>query len=51
MRKIHTLRWGGTEIMEAGVVRTVTGMESNSCGVTFLGGVSGFERKAVDGEL
>lgn len=51
MRKTHTLRWGETEKTEAGLVRTVIEMESNSCGVAFLGIASGFEGKAVDGEL
>lgn len=51
MRKIHALRWGETEKTGAGPVRIVTEMENSSCGVMSLGVVSGFEGKAVDGEL
>lgn len=49
-RKIHVLQWGETEKNGAGLVRTVLAKESNSCGVTSLGVVTGFEGKAVDGE-
>lgn len=51
MRKIHALRWGETEKTGAGLVRIVIETENNSCGLMSLGVVSGFEGKAVDGEL